>query len=292
MSFTVGTPNCASANDSGVSVRSTAALPISSPHRHAGARDDALDDRVGLRMDGRRVERVVAVHDSEEAGRLLEGPLAEPRHLEDLLTVAERPVLVAERDDVPGDGLAQAGDARQQRRRGGVDVRADRIDAVLDHRVELPRQQRLVDVVLVLADADRLRLDAHELGERILQAAGDRHRAAQRHVEIRELLRRQLGRRVDRRAGLRHHDLGERAARDGARSGRRRACRSRATRCRCRSRSAARRAARTAGRACGAPLPSRCAARADRRWPCRAACRCRRRRRPSRRCGCRDRAPS
>ena len=31
MSFTVGTPNCASANVSGVSARSTAALPISPP---------------------------------------------------------------------------------------------------------------------------------------------------------------------------------------------------------------------------------------------------------------------
>ena len=71
------------------------------------------------------------------------------------------------------------------------------------------REQHLVDVVLILADADRLRLDPHELGQRILQAARDRDRAAQRHVEIRELLRRQLGGGIDRRAGLGHHDLGE-----------------------------------------------------------------------------------
>jgi hypothetical protein len=42
----------------------------------------------------------------------------------------------------------------------------------------------LVDVVLVLADADRLRVDLDQLGERILQAARDRHRAAQAHVEL------------------------------------------------------------------------------------------------------------
>ena len=98
------------------------------------------------------------------------------------------------------------------------------------------RQLRLADVVLILADADRLRLDAHELGERILQPARDRDRAAQRDVEIGKFLRRELRRRVDRRAGLRDDDLGERAAPDAARSGRRRACRSRATPCRCRSR--------------------------------------------------------
>ena len=52
----------------------------------------------------------------------------------------------------------------------------------------LPRQPRLIDVVLILADADRLRLDAHELGQRILETARNRDRAAQRHVEIGKLL--------------------------------------------------------------------------------------------------------
>ena len=64
------------------------------------------------------------------------------------------------------------------------------------------RELRLVDVVLVLADADRLRIDPHELGERILQPPRDRDRAAQRHVEVGKLLRRELRRRIDRRAGL------------------------------------------------------------------------------------------
>ena len=75
------------------------------------------------------------------------------------------------------------------------------------------RQQGLVDVVLILADADGLRLDAHELGERILQAARNRDRAAQRDVEIGELLRRELRRRVDRRAGLGDDDLRQRQLR-------------------------------------------------------------------------------
>ena len=48
-------------------------------------------------------------------------------------------------------------------------------------RDELPLGQ----IVLVLADADRLRLDLHELGQRVLQAPGDGDGAADRDVEAR-----------------------------------------------------------------------------------------------------------
>ena len=44
--------------------------------------EDALDHRVRLRVHGRRVERVVAVHHAQEAGTLLEGLVAEARHPE------------------------------------------------------------------------------------------------------------------------------------------------------------------------------------------------------------------
>ena len=54
--------------------------------------------------------------------------------------------------------------------------------------------------MLVLAHADGFRVDLHQLSQRILQAAGDRDRTAQGDVQIRELLRGQLGRRVHRRA--------------------------------------------------------------------------------------------
>ena len=91
-----------------------------------------------------------------------------------------------------------------------------RVDAVLDHRVERAGQLGLGEVVLVLADADRLRVDLDQLGQRVLQPAGDRHRAAQRHVEVGQLLR-GVGRgRVDRRAGLGDHHLGQLQLRDAA----------------------------------------------------------------------------
>ena len=85
----------------------------------------------------------------------------------------------------------------------------DRVHAILDHRIERARQLGLADVVLVLADADRLRIDLHQLGQRILQAARDRHRAAQRDVQVRQFLRGEFGRRIHRGAGFGHHDLGQ-----------------------------------------------------------------------------------
>ena len=50
--------------------------------------------------------------------------------------------------------------------------------------------------MLILADADGFRVDLHQFGQRVLEPAGDRDRAAQGNVEVRELLRRQLGGRI------------------------------------------------------------------------------------------------
>jgi hypothetical protein len=61
-------------------------------------------------------------------------------------------------------------------------------------RASSAREAILVDVVLVLADADRLRFDLDQFGERILQAPRDRHGAAQGHVEIGKFLRREFRR--------------------------------------------------------------------------------------------------
>ena len=90
--------------------------------------------------------------------------------------------------------------------RGRVHVDADGVDAALDHPSSAFFKRRLVHVVLVLADADRLRIDLHQLGQRILQAPPDRHRAAHRDVLVGKLLARHLRRRVDRRARLVDHD--------------------------------------------------------------------------------------
>ena len=64
------------------------------------------------------------------------------------------------------------------------------------------------EVMLILADADRLGVDLHELGERILQAPRNRHGSAQGNVELRQFLRRKGGGRIDGRAGFGDDNLG------------------------------------------------------------------------------------
>ena len=107
-------------------------------------------------------------------------------HREQLLAAAEGALVVAVRDDRLGERRPEPRDVREQRRRGGVEVDADRVHRVLDHRLQRPAEPVLVDVVLVLADADRLRLDLDQLGQRVLQPPRDRDGAAQRDVEVRE----------------------------------------------------------------------------------------------------------
>ena len=65
-------------------------------------------------------------------------------------------------------------------------------------------QERLVHVVLVLADTQGFRVDLHQLGERVHQAAADGNRAANRHVLVRELFPGDVGRGVHGSAILAH----------------------------------------------------------------------------------------
>ena len=139
---------------------------------------------------------------------MLEGLGPQARHLQEFLARHEGPIGLTILHNGLGEAGAKARDIGQQRCRGRVEVHPHGIHRVLDDGTERAAELILVDVMLVLADADRLGLDLDEFGQRVLQAAGDRHCATQRHVEIREFARREFGRRIDRGASLRHDDLG------------------------------------------------------------------------------------
>ena len=160
-------------------------------------------------MHARGVERVVAIADAQKSGALLESLGAEPRHFFQLASRAKAAVGVAIGDNARGQSGAEAGDARQQRRRSGVEIDADRVDAILHHRVERARQLEFREIMLVLADADGFGVDLDQFGQRVLQAPRDRHGAAQGHVEIGQFAGRVGRGRINRGAGLRHHDLGQ-----------------------------------------------------------------------------------
>ena len=153
-------------------------------------------------MHGGVVEDVLALGDTQEAGTLLEGLRPELRYLLELLAVPEGAVFFPEGDDVFGRGGGEAGDTAQQGRRGGVDVHADGVDAVFHHRVQRGLQLLFGHIVLVLADADGLRLNLDQLGQGILETAGDGDRGAQVHVKLGEFLRTEGACGVHRGAGL------------------------------------------------------------------------------------------
>ena len=70
--------------------------------------DDLLDQRIGFRVHGRGVERVVAVRHAQEAGGLFESLVAEARHLLQFVARLEGAVGVAVTDDVRRPGWRSA----------------------------------------------------------------------------------------------------------------------------------------------------------------------------------------
>ena len=68
-----------------------------------------------------------------------------------------------------------------------VDVNPNGVDAILDDRIERAREFVFAEIVLILAHADRWRINLDQLGERVLKPPGDRDCAAQGHVEVRQL---------------------------------------------------------------------------------------------------------
>src|SRR5262249_62214651 len=83
------------------------------------------------------------------------------------------------------------------------------VDARLDDAVQRLLELLGVDVVLILADADVLRVDLDQLAERVLQAPANGDGAAQRRVEGGELFLGDVGGRGVAGAGLVADDVGE-----------------------------------------------------------------------------------
>ncbi|EGY01038.1 hypothetical protein AZA_29053 [Nitrospirillum viridazoti Y2] len=175
----------------------------------SGLGQDTLHHRVGFGVHGGAVQGGIAVADAQEAGGLFESLGAQARHVQQLAAVAEGAVRITVIDDVAGNAVAQARHPGQQGHRGGVEVHAHAVHAILDHGVQGAGQLGGADVMLVLADADGLRIDLHQFGQRVLQAPRDGDGAAQADVQVGEFLGRHFRCGIDRGASLRNHDLGQ-----------------------------------------------------------------------------------
>ena len=153
-------------------------------------------------MDARRIERVLATADAQEA-RGVEVCLGS--QLGDLLKLAaigKGAVFLAVCHDVLGHARRDARYVSQQARACGVDVDAYAVDDVFHHVAQGARKLGLVEVVLVLAHADGLGRNLDELRQRVLQAAAQAHGAAHGDVQVGIFLAGELGGGVHRCAGL------------------------------------------------------------------------------------------
>ena len=176
--------------------------------RIAAQRKQLFRRSVGLRVNAGRVENVFPLRHAQEARALLKRLRPDARHLFERGARRVRPVCLAVGDNIFRRRVVEPGDIGKERRRRRVQIGADGVYAVLHHAAERFIQPRGGHIVLVLPDTDALRLNLHELGERVLQAPRDGYRGAERNIVIRKFLRAELGRRIDARPRLVYDHVG------------------------------------------------------------------------------------
>ncbi len=160
-------------------------------------------------MDKGVIQGMLAAGNFEKTDGLLVGFIAQPLDLAQFLAAAERPVFLAVFDHRLGYPAADPGHVAEQRRAGRVDIHPHVVDGALDDRIQALGQLFLVDIVLVQAHAHRFGINLDQLGQRVLQAAGDGNGPAHAHVQVGELGPGQVAGGVDRSAGFVDHHIGD-----------------------------------------------------------------------------------
>ena len=156
-------------------------------------------------MHGASVKRIFSVPDAQEAGCLLKGLWPEARDLPELLPRPERAVVISEFDDFFCKLRAQSRYIGEQFFAGGIHLNPHAVHAADHDVIEAPLQGRLVDIVLVLSDADRLRVYFHQFRKGVHQPSADRYRAPHCYILVREFFTRCFGSGIYRGAALVHH---------------------------------------------------------------------------------------
>ena len=133
--------------------------------------------------------------------------LTDARHLFQLIAALERPVLVPVLHDVLGQGFAHTRHMTQQRRAGRVQIHTHGVHAALDHVVELLGQLHLTHIMLIEPDADRFRVDFHQLGHRIQDPSRDGDVTALGGFQLRKFLFGDGGGRVHRGSRFAHNQI-------------------------------------------------------------------------------------
>ena len=219
MSLSVSRPTSSSlarASQSSWPTFSAKAAACSLLARSPGAKPKRAEHAAGyfvtFRMDPGGVERILALGDLEEAGRLHEGGVAEAGHALELFAAAEGAVLAAMLVHPPRRELVHARHVAQQGGAGGVHIDPHEVHARFDHLVEHGAEVLGLDVVLVEPHADVGGVDLDQFAERVLQAAADGNGAADRGVELGKFLAAHAAGGIHAGSRLVHNHVGDAAA--------------------------------------------------------------------------------
>ena len=134
------------------------------PRRDAEIRRHPVYQGIALRMDRTAVQGIRRIRNAQETGALLIGLGAEAGDLQQLLAGGKGPVCSPVGHDIRRQHRSDAGDVAEQVGARGVELHADAVDAGFDREIEFFPEQALIDVVLVLADAEGFRVDLDQFG--------------------------------------------------------------------------------------------------------------------------------
>jgi hypothetical protein len=116
---------------------------------NAGLFQNRTGYRIAFRVNGGGIQRLIAITNAQEAGRLLKGFWPKTWHVAQFLARAEWAVFLAIGDDAFGQFRPDPGNMREQGRAGGVHLHAHRVHHTLDHAFQRVRKGCLIHVVLV-----------------------------------------------------------------------------------------------------------------------------------------------
>jgi len=110
---------------------------------------------------------------------LFESAVAEASDFQKFLAVFESSGCIAMRNDCFSERLSKPRYTCQQWCGCHVEINTNRVHSVFNHRIERSCQTELINIMLVLADANGFRFNFHEFRQRVLQAAGNGNSTAQ-----------------------------------------------------------------------------------------------------------------
>ena len=90
-------------------------------------------------MDAAGIERIAAIHDAQEAGRLFKGFIAKTWYRTQIGAALEHTFGIAVMHNALCHTGCQTGNTRQQRCRSGIHIDTNRIHAILHHGVQRTR---------------------------------------------------------------------------------------------------------------------------------------------------------